>query len=414
MLFVFSFGLSDFREINACKKDTPIRLIILPQMKNLFPLLAAILLMLWACQSASQTADEATSESAVPNAMRMYVGTSQPDTAPAIFTLRFLPADGSFGPENQFAGVRGPSFIAVSPDKHFVYSVNGMPGQKEGGVSAFAIDAANGGLSLLNQQLTKGRGPCYVSTDPTGKWVFVANYSSGSVSAFPVQADGSLGEASSWMQHEGSGPDASRQEGPHAHYFRMGPDGKVYSPDLGIDQVMIYDFDTKSGQLSTADPAAMILEPGSGPRHLDFHPNARWIYVLNELAGSVSVFDAETYVRMQTISTLPEGFALASKSADIHVHPNGKFLYASNRSDSSSIAVFGVDATTGLLTFVEREHAGINWPRNFTLDPSGQYVISANANDNTLTSYLIDEQTGALSPTGHQIEVPKPMCIQWE
>ena len=370
-------------------------------------------LALWACQPVSNSAGSATGASNPRPSQRMYVGTGQPDTAASIFTIRFFPGDGSFESENQYMGVRGPGYLTVAPSRKFLYSVNGMPGETEGGISAFALDAATGGLTLLNQQLTKGRGPCYVSTDPAGKWAFVANYSSGSVAAFPIQADGRLGEASSSIQHEGSGPNAARQEGPHAHYSAMGPVGRVYVPDLGIDKVMVYNVDA-SGQLSPATPPALIAEPGGGPRHMDFHPNQRWIYVLNELAGSVSVFDAKSYERLQTIATLPEDFDLPSKSADIHVHPNGKFLYASNRSDNSSIAVYSVDPATGLLTFVEREHEGINVPRNFTLDPSGRYLIAANLDGNTLTSYRIDEASGALTPTGQSIEVPKPMCIKWE
>lgn len=384
-------------------------------MNSLFATFLGTAILLAACAGpqSTETAESETDSGAVAATARMYVGTSAPDSVGSLRTIRFHEADGSFTLEHKNHEISGPGFMSLSPDGQRLYAVHRPAGEPEGSVSAFQVDPATGVVTLINSQATKGLGPCYVSTNPEGSLVFVANYSSGSISVFPVAGNGSLEPASDWVQHEGSGANPERQKGPHAHSIRMGPDGKVYANDLGIDLVKIYEVDV-AGKLSPSDPPAIQSEPGAGPRHMDFHPNEKWIYVVNELNFTVTRYDAATYEAKQHISTLPEDWEGPSKCADIHVHPNGKFLYASNRNASSSIAAYTIDPASGDLTFVEQEYEGIDWPRNFSIDPSGQYLISSNVNSNTLTSYTIDEATGALTSTGQSIEVPQPMCIVWE
>ena len=338
---------------------------------------------------------------------RIFVGTGSEE---GIFTMSFDPSDGSFKQEH-ITALRNPSFLNISPDNQYLYSIHRIENQREGAVSSFRINE-DGSLLQTSQQSTGGNGPCYISTDKTGKWAMVANYSSGSVAAFPVGDDGTLGAASDLKQHEGSSINPNRQKGPHAHYIREGIHGLIYAADLGTDKIMLYQLE--NGKLSTANPAFMETEPGAGPRHIDFHPNGKYVYVMNELGGSVSVYDAsQNFTRLQTISSLPDTFGGTNKSADIHIHPNGKFLYASNRGDYNSIAIFSIDTETGMLTAGGYMQEGVNWPRNFAIAPNGKYLLVANRDDDSITSYHIDPDTGMLSATGFRISVPRPMCIQF-
>ena len=363
-----------------------------------------LLVLLAACQEKPTQMQETENK---PTAYRMFVGTGSEE---GIFTMNFDPTDGSFQQE-QVAALRNPTFLAISSDDQHLYSIHSVPDQREGGVSSFKINE-DGSLTHISQQNTGGNGPCYISIDNTGKWVMVANYGSGSVSAFPIKDDGSLDAASDTKQHQGSSVNPERQEGPHAHYIREGIKGWVYAADLGTDKIMLYELE--NGKLNAAVPPWMEAEPGVGPRHIDFHPNQKYVYVMNELIGSVSVYDAsDNFARLQTVSSLPDTFGGYNKSADIHIHPNGKFLYASNRGDFNSIAIFSIDAETGMLTIVGFQREGIAWPRNFAISPDGKYILVANRDDNSITSYHIDQETGILRSTGKKIDVPKPMCIQF-
>jgi len=355
------------------------------------------------------------SQETVSTEYRIFVGTSTGDASVGIYSFRFDTQTGALVEEGHTPQVFNPSYITISPDGEYLYSVN-EGGRENSAVSAFRIDRATGALERLNQQPSYGPAPCYVSTDRTGRWVFSAHYTGGSVALFPVEADGRLGEAADTVQHTGSGPNTSRQERAHAHFIRPDPQDRfVYAVDLGIDRIRIYELDRDNGELLPKGEAAVA--PGAGPRHLTFHPNGRYAYVINELNGTVTAFhynaDDGSLTEFQTESTLPAGYTGDNGSADIHVHPSGNFLYASNRGETSSIAIFTIDESTGRLTLAGHQVDLINWPRNFAIDPTGNFLLAANQRGNDIVVFRIDEQTGQLTPTGHSVAVPGPTCIQF-
>jgi 6-phosphogluconolactonase len=296
-----------------------------------------------------------------------------------------------------------------------VNEVSEYEGKPSGSVSAYEIDPGSGQLKLLNRVSSRGSGPCHVAVDKTGKWVFVANYNSGSVAAFPVHEDGSLGEASAFFQDSGTGANPERQSGPHAHEVMLSPDNRfALVADLGLDEVFSYRLDSAKGGLTPNNPPFVRLTPGSGPRHIAFRPDAKFVYSLNELRSTVTAFryDASRseLKEIQAISTLPQSFAGTSTAAEIVVHPNGKFVYASNRGDDS-IAIFRIDSGRGTLTFVDRQSTQGRTPRNIAIDPSGSLLLAANQESGNIVIFGIDPQTGRLTPTGNALEVPFPVCI---
>jgi len=313
------------------------------------------------------------------------------------------------------AEAANPSFLAIHPNGKFLYAVSESGGA--GSVSAFAIGADTGNLTLLNKQPSGGSGPCFVSVDGAGKNALVANYGSGSASVIPIKADGSLGEPTGFVQHTGSGPNAKRQERPHAHSINVSPDNRfAFVADLGIDKIMIYRLDGEKGTITANDPPFAQVKAGSGPRHFAFHPSGKFAYVISELAGTVTAFaynaESGALTEIQTISTLPEGFRGASTCAEVRVHPNGKFLYGSNRGHDS-IAVYRIDPAKGTLTFVEHQTAGIKTPRNFNIDPSGKFCLVANQDGDSVVVFRINPETGALEPTGNKVAVGRPVCIRF-
>jgi 6-phosphogluconolactonase len=265
----------------------------------------------------------------------------------------------------------------------------------------------------LNKVTTRGSIPCHLVVDKTGKCLVVANYGSGSVAAFPIKPDGSLGEASAFVQHEGSGVNA-RQKGPHAHMVQLSEDNRfILVPDLGADQVITYRLNPAKGTL-TAEPKPTRGAPGLGPRHLAFDPQGKFDYLINEMGSAVTAFrfnsSGGSLTPLQTISTLPKEFTGTNNSAEIEVHPNGKFVYASNRGDDS-IAMFSADAKTGTLTLTGRVPTGGKTPRNFAIDPTGGYLLAANQDSGSIITFRIDKNTGDLTPTGEQVSIPQPVCI---
>jgi len=313
-----------------------------------------------------------------------------------------------------------PSFLAVHPNHRFLYAVNEVTtfkGQKSGAVSAFAIDRATGKLTLLNQVASKGADPCYITVDKTGKYVLVANYTGGSVAVFPVAEDGRLGEASAFVQHTGQGANPERQEGPHAHSIELSPDNRfAVVDDLGLDQSIVYRFDTAKGSLIPSGPQFGKADPGAGPRHFAFHPNGKFGYVINEMGSSVSAFSfdgrAGVLHPLQTISTLPKGFAEHNDDAEIAVHSSGKFLYASNRGHDS-IAVFAIDADKGTLSLIDDVPTKGKTPRSFEIDPTGSLLFAENEKSNNIVVFRIDSQTGRLTATGKVLEVAEPVCVKF-
>jgi 6-phosphogluconolactonase len=300
-----------------------------------------------------------------------------------------------------------------------LYAVNevgeylGKPG---GGVSAFAIDPANGNLRLLNQQATQGADPCHLSIDSRKRSLLVANYTGGSVSVLPVRTDGTLSMVSHEDQHEGSGP-KEQQKGPHAHCVILDANERyAFASDLGTDKVMIYRFDRATGKLSPAKQPFAELKAGAGPRHLTWHPTGKYLYVINELDSTMAVFGYDerngTLTPIQTVSTLPEDFIGISYCADVHVSASGRFLYGSNRGHNS-IVVFEIDPQTGKLKLVQHRSTEGDWPRNFAIDPSGLWLLVANQRSDNIVMFLIDERTGQLTGMGQIAEIPSPVCLKF-
>jgi 6-phosphogluconolactonase len=348
-----------------------------------------------------------------------FVGTYTSKTiSKGIYAYRFDAKKGQLTPIGVAAEAVDPSFLAVHPNGKYLYAVNEVSnfnGEVSGAVSAFAIDAKTGALKFLNQVPTRGAGPCYVSLDKSGSFVLVANYDSGSIASFPVRGDGSLGTASGFVQHSGTGPDKERQEGPHAHWIGTSPDNRfALAVDLGLDQVIIYGFDLDKGVFTPMLSGFAKVKPGSGPRHLAFHPDGKFAYVLSEMASSVTVFSYKaktgSFSILQTVSTLPNDYSGPKEAAEIAVHPSGKFLYTSNRGHDS-IAVFAIDQKKGTLKSLGQLLTGGKTPRHFAIDPTGAYLLAENQESNNIVVFHIDLATGSVTPTGQTVDVPSPVCL---
>ncbi|MBZ5633051.1 MAG: lactonase family protein [Acidobacteriia bacterium] len=337
----------------------------------------------------------------------VYVGTYTSGASKGIYAFRLNSSTGKTTEPILAVESSNPAFLALHPSGRFLYSANE---NANGMLSAFATGEK---LMLLNSVSSRGAGPCHVSLDRTGKWLFAANYNSGSVAVFPVGADGKLGDASTVVQHSGSSVNRERQEGPHAHEVVVSADNQfVLVPDLGADRVVIYRFDAAKGTFAPGTPAFVKAAPGAGPRHLAFAPDGKFVYVLNELAASITTFRYEngSMNELQTISTLPADFAGAKSGAEIAVHPSGKFLYASNRGHDS-IAVFRIDSSKATLTAAGHAPTQGKTPRNFAIDPTGAYLLAANQDSGTVVVFAIDPKTGGLSPTGQVVQIPSPVSL---
>ncbi|HMD71423.1 MAG TPA: lactonase family protein [Bryobacteraceae bacterium] len=341
-----------------------------------------------------------------------FIGTYTRTTSKGIYAWRFQPATGKLTSLGLAAETSNPTFLAVAPNQRFLYAANE---DKVGTISAFAIDAANGQLKLLNSVPSRGSGPCHVAVAPSGKWVFAANYNSGSAAVFPVHEDGTLGEATAFVQHAGSSVNAQRQSGPHAHSANLSPDGRwLFVADLGLDQILTYRLDAVKGAISAGDPPFTKIAPGSGPRHMAFGKDGRFAYAISEMLSTVTVFRYDsaggTLQELQTAQVTPEGYTGQKSSAEIAVDPSGKFLYASNRGDST-IAVFRIDGDKGTLTLVERVSTQGKTPRNFAIDPSGAFLFAANQDSGNVVEFKIDAATGRLTPAGNVLELGSPVCV---
>jgi 6-phosphogluconolactonase len=348
-----------------------------------------------------------------------YVGTYTAKTGSrGIYAYRFDPETGQLTSIGVAAETADPSFLAVHPNGKYLYAVNEIStfnGGTGGAVSAFSIAAKTGALKFLNQVPTRGAGPCHVSLDRNGAYLLVANYDGGSIASFPVHDDGSLGTASGFVQHSGSGPNKERQEGPHAHWIGTSPDNRfALAVDLGLDQVIVYGFDSSKGTFAPLLSGFAKVKPGAGPRHLAFHPNGKFAYVLSEMDSSVTVFSYQAkngaFSSLETISALPKDYVGPKEAAEIAVEPSGKFLYASNRGHDS-IAIFGINPAKGTLKSLGQVLTGGKTPRHFAIDPTGMYLLAENQESNNIVVFHIDAATGNLTPTGQTIEVPSPVCI---
>jgi len=355
-----------------------------------------------------------------PQEYLVYLGTyTRPAASKGIYAYRFQPATGKLTPIGLAGETQNPSFLVPHPNGRFLYAANEREeGDGQGtnnSVSAFAIDQRTGKLTFLNKVSARGGMPCHVTIDKTGKFLLVANYGTGSVATFPIQQDGRLGQAAGFVQHTGSSVDPNRQKGPHAHFISPSPDNRfALTADLGLDQVIEYRFDASKGTL-TDGPAAAKLRPGSGPRHLAFHPTAKYVYVNGEMSSTLSTFsyDAQTGAmkELQTVSTLPSGFSGTSSTAEVQVDRTGRFVYVSNRGHDS-IAIFAIDPAKGTVTPTGHASTNGKTPRYFTLDPSGNYLLAANQNSSSVTVFRVDAKTGGLTPTQTTLsDVPDPVCI---
>jgi 6-phosphogluconolactonase len=359
-----------------------------------------------------------------------YVGTDTNDgdhktTSKGIYAYRYDASTGQITPLGLAAETTNPSWIALDPNGRYLYAVNEVrnyKGPNSGGVSAFSIDRTEGDrstgkLTFLNEVPSRGADPCYITVDKTGKYVLVANYTGGSVAVFPVLADGKLGEASAFVQHTGHGPDPSRQEGPHAHSIDLSPDNRfAFADDLGLDQLLVYKFDSAKGSLTPNDPSFVRMDAASGPRHFALHPNGEFAYVLGEMKGTVTALAASltagAFRSLQTISTVPKDFKGTTEDAEIEVHPSGKFLYASNRGPDS-IAVFAINPGKGTLTPVEYASTQGKTPTSFEIDPTGTLLLAENKKSDNIVVFRIDQKTGHLTATGQKLEVGSPVCLKF-
>ncbi len=381
--------------------------------------LTLILLILAACGSTPAPPPEPGQSDAQDPLVYFGNYTRGDSLSKGIYVSRLNTATGELAPPELAAESPNPSFLAIHPNQQYVYAVSeteATDGKPGGAVSAFSI-GEGGKLTLLNKVSARGGGPCHLNVDATGKCLMVANYGSGSVAAMPLNPDGSLQEANGFFQHEGSSVNPERQKGPRAHSINFSPDGTfAVVADLGLDKLLVYRVDTESAALEANDPPSVSVAPGSGPRHFSFHPAGKFAYVINELLSTVTAFSwnapAGTLTELQTISTLPEDFDGRSHTAEIRVHPSGKFVYGSNRGHDS-ITVFDVDQEQGTLTFVERVDSGGETPRNFCVDPSGKYVLVANQGTDNVVAFKVNQETGRLTPTGQELTVGMPVCVRF-
>lgn len=349
--------------------------------------------------------------------MHVYFGTYTQDRDEGIFQGRLDLETGELTMVGGVGGVTNPSFLALHPTGGFLYAV--AEAGADDGATAFAIDAKSGGLTLLNTETTQGRGACHIVLDPAGTTAIVSYYGSGNIASFPIRGDGTLGPAASLIQHEGSSVDPKRQKGPHAHSVNVAATGRwAVAADLGLDQLLVYEIDGDASTLVAHDPPAMNTDPGAGPRHFAFHPNDKWAYVINEMHATVTSMDwnvaAGTLVSKQTIDTLPADYPADERrsTAEIVVHPNGKFLYGSNRGHDS-LVIYAVDQTDGTLSLVGFQPSGGEEPRNFNIDPTGRWLIACNQNTDDVQVFAVDGETGLLSPVGEPVSVPRPVCVKF-
>lgn len=348
----------------------------------------------------------------------LFVGTYTKGTASkGIYVYQFDAATGNASPVSTVETVN-PSYLALAPGGKFLYAVNETNGRDDpGGVSAFAFDRTTGQLRFLNKQSSGGDDPCYISVDASRKWALIANYSGGNLSALPIRPDGSLSPLTQLIQHNGSGPNKDRQEKPHVHSVTFSPDQRyLISADLGLDDLSVYKFNAAAAAhpLSAAPFSAAHCGPGDGPRHISFYPGKPYVYGMMEMGGAVDFFRWTNgkLIATQRISSLPEDFKGDIGSADIHVAPKGKFLYASNRGDANSIAIFSINTATGELTIKGFEPTQGQTPRNFMIDPTGRWLLVANQRSDNIVIFSIDQTTGLLKATGQQLSVPAPVCLK--
>ena len=345
----------------------------------------------------------------------VYFGTYTKGMSKGVEVARFDASTGKLSKPETAGETSNPSFVAIHPNHRYLYAV-GEEG-KGGTVSAFKIDPASGKLTLLNSAPSRGSSACHVNVDRSGKFLLLANYGTGSAAVYALKDDGSIGEPTGFQQHNGSGADRRRQSGPHAHSINLSADNRfAIVADLGLDKVFVYRFDAAKGTILPNEPPAASVTPGGGPRHFAFHPKGKFAYVINEMGSKITAFNWDaargTLTEVQSISTLPADFKGSNSTAEVQVHPSGKFVYGSNRGHDS-IAVYKVDVKNGKLTYIENTSTKGKTPRNFGIDPSGKWMIAANQDTNNVVVFKIDTRTGKLTPTGQEYQVGSPVCVKF-
>jgi 6-phosphogluconolactonase len=329
--------------------------------------------------------------------MLVYAGTFTGAKSKGIYYFRLQTEDLTLVPLGLAAETPNPAFLDIDAKRRLLFAVNEI---EQGTVSAFSIDPA-GKLTFLNRQSSQGAGPCHLVLDKTGKNILVANYDSGSVAVLPVAADGRLGEATAFVHHAGRSVDPERQKSAHAHCVTLDPANRfAFVCDLGLDQVLAYRFDAQQGKLTPADPAFVTVKSGAGPRHMVFRPDGRFAYGAN--AGALQ--------ELETVSTLPAHYDGPNMTAEVGIHPSGKYLYASNRGNDT-VVLFAVDSAKGTLTYIEEQNTGGKTPRHFGIEPSAQHLVIANQDSDTLVVYRIDAGNGRLRPSGVFAACPSPACV---
>jgi 6-phosphogluconolactonase len=349
----------------------------------------------------------------------VYLGTYTGPKSKGIYVARLDRDKGILSTPELAGETKSPSFLAIHPNGKYLYAVGEVAefqGKKAGSISAFGIDRKSGKLTALNQQTSGGDGPCYLVVDRAGKYVLAANYGGGSVTAIAIKPDGSLGEVTAFVQHEGKSVNAQRQEKPHGHSINVDKRNNfAVAADLGLDKLLVYRLG-KDGTLAPNDPPFASVKPGSGPRHFAFHPKSDRAYVINEIACTVTAFDWDdkkgVLKETQTVSTLPPGEEVKRgfSTAEVQVHPTGKFVYGSNRGHDS-IVVYRI--ADGQLIYVENEPTQGKTPRNFGIDPSGKWLLAANQGSDSVVVFRIDGKSGALEAVGSRIEAPTPVCVKF-
>jgi len=363
-----------------------------------------------------------TGAQAADGKLAVYVGTYT-GKSQGIYQLELDLASGKLTHQSVAGGVKNPSFVAIHPNGKFLYSVAEIADfegkAKQGGIAAFAIDRQTGALTALNQQSSVGDGPCHLVVDRSGLCVLAANYGGGSVCCLPIGADGKLAKATSFIQHVGGSVNKSRQAAPHAHSINVDAQNNfAVAADLGLDKLLVYKLDAQAGKLTPHDPPSTSVAAGSGPRHFAFHPSGKYAYVINEILLTTTAFaydaTAGKLTEIQTLSSLPPGVERGPgmSTAEIQIHPSGKFVYGSNRGHDTIVA-YSVDPATGKLTHIENEPTGGKTPRNFGIDPTGQYLLAANQASDTIVVFKINGETGALDRTEHRLDVPTPVCVKF-
>lgn len=348
----------------------------------------------------------------------VYIGTGTQGSSKGIYRTWFNPTDGTLAPVAVAAELSNPTFLAVHPQRPLLYAASELSasaGKDARAMSAFAIGPKDGALTPLNQQASGSISECHLAIDHSGQYVLATSYSDGTVTSLPIEADGRLGKLACVVQHKGSSVVPNRQSTPRAHgvYFDA-PNHHALVADLGLDKILMYRFDTSNGKLTANEPPSISMAPGAGPRHFAFHPNGRYGYVINEIDSTITAmtYDAERGVlaMLQTVSTLPEQCKERNSTAEIQVHPSGRFLYGSNRGHDSIVA-FAIDDQTGKLRLIGHEPTQGKAPRHFMIDPSGKFLLAANQGSDNVVVFQIDAETGKLSATGHTLAAPTPMCI---